>query len=209
MAPNSIDPKAVVTDGYDRIADAYLAECGSSVVRERWLETLLSLLPAKARVLDLGCGAGVPVCRRLAEAGHDVLGLDGSARQVALARANVPGAEFVQADMAAAAFERGSFDAVAAFYSITHLPRAEHAGLFRRLAEWLRPGGVFLASLGATATPEWSGDWLGAPMYFSHFDAETNLALIRQAGLAVERAEVVPQDDEDGSFLWVVARAPA
>lgn len=101
------------------------------------------------------------------------------------------------------------FDAVAALYAITHVPRSEHARLFRRIAGWLVPGGAFVASLGSGSSPGWTGEWMGTEMFFSHYDADTNLALLREAGLVVERAEELEQDDEDGRFLWVVARKPA
>ena len=41
------------------------------------------------RVLDLGCGAGVPIARRLAER-YKVTGVDISERQIMLVRRNVP-----------------------------------------------------------------------------------------------------------------------
>jgi hypothetical protein len=49
-------------------------------------------------------------------------------------------------------------------------------------------------------------------MHWSFFDAQTNLGLLREAGLEVEEARVVPQvEDEvvEVSFLWVVAHKPA
>jgi hypothetical protein len=104
-----------------------------------------------------------------------------------------------------------SFDAAAAFYSITHIPlaRDEHAALLRRIAGWLKPRGVFLASLGADESPGWRGNWLGAEMFFSHYGAEVNEQLVRQAGFDIEQAAVISQDNEDGRFLWVVARLVA
>jgi SAM-dependent methyltransferase len=137
------------------------------------------------------------------------LGVDSSARQIALARRNAPLAEFVHADMTTIDLPAASFDAVAAFYSITHMPRTEHPGLLIRIAEWLRPGGVFVGSLGAGSLPDWRGQWLGTEMFFSHYDAGTNIALLRKAGFAIERMEQVDQDNEDSQFLWVVARRPA
>ena len=53
-------------------------------------------------------------------------------------------------------------------------------------------------------------DWLGAPMYFSHYGVTTNKRLIREAGLRILSARI-EQTDEDGaqvSFLWVVATKP-
>ncbi|HEX5845281.1 MAG TPA: class I SAM-dependent methyltransferase [Rhodoplanes sp.] len=84
------------------------------------------MLPPGARVLDLGWGAGVPVARRT-DHGFAVVGIDGSPRQIALTRDTAPRATFMVPDMTTVAFEPMSFDAVTAFYSITHVPRDEHA----------------------------------------------------------------------------------
>jgi 2-polyprenyl-3-methyl-5-hydroxy-6-metoxy-1,4-benzoquinol methylase len=200
------DPKLLVAAGYDQIAATYLERYGRSQVRERWLGELIVRLPEKARVLDLGCGAGVPVVRDLAARGFDVVGVDGSSRQIELARENAPKAELIQADMTNIDFSPASFDAIAAFYSITHVPREEHPILFRRIADWLKPGGPLIASLGSKQCAGWTGEWLGAEMFFSHYDSGTNRRLVCDAGFAIEHAEVVVQDDEDEQFLWVVAR---
>lgn len=199
-------PKSLVANGYDLAAEAYLERYGRSTVRDHWLGKLIELLPENARVLDLGCGAGIPVARELAARGFQVVGVDGSARQIELARGNVHAAEFLQVDMNDAVFSSGSFDAVSAFYSITHVPRDEHAFLFQRIATWLRPGGVFVASLGADKPGDWRGNWLGVELFFSHFDAAVNEKLVRDAGLTIEHAQIVEQDNEDGRFLWIIAR---
>ena len=55
-----------------------------------------------------------------------------------------------------------------------------------------------------------SDDWVGAPMYWSHFDAETNVALVESAGLAIESDELVVADEDGDPFThqWIVARRP-
>ena len=93
------DAKSVAARGYDVAAANYLKRFGYSRVRDRWLNELISRLTKHARILDLGCGAGVPVARQLAERGFDVVGVDGSIRQVEFARSNVTAAEFIHADM--------------------------------------------------------------------------------------------------------------
>jgi SAM-dependent methyltransferase len=143
--------------------------------------------------------------------GRDVTGVDISATQVELARRNVPGATFLHADMTALSFPPGSFDAVVAFYSLTHVPRDDVPPLLSRIRDWLRPGGVFLASMGVEDDPGTvESDWLGVDMYFSHFSARKNRRLVEAAGLAVDSAEVLvePEDRCDARFLWIVAHKP-
>lgn len=204
------DPRETVARGYDQIAGRYLAWSTDHSVRLHWLDILRPSLPPPARVLELGCGAGVPVARWLVDAGYDVTGIDGSAAQIERARETVPEGEFLVADMTTVSLEPASFDGVVATYSIMHVPRDLHAELFGRVHGWLRPGGLLMASLGAGDSPDWTGEWLGTEMYFSHFDAGTNLRLLDEVGFAVERSEVVTEDDDGGpvSFLWVLAQRP-
>lgn len=208
-----MEPKEIVARGYDRIAESYVEWAAGARVeeRERYTALVLQSLPPGSRVLDLGCGAGVPTTKLLAGR-FVVTGVDISERQIELARKNVPDAMFVRADMASLNFPPRSFDGVAAFYSITHVPREEHPGLLRRIAGWLRAGGVLVAALGSRPSEgDIEEDWLGAPMYFSHYGSETNRRLVEAAGLEVVNA-VDETSDEDGApatFLWVVARKPA
>lgn len=207
------DPKRLVAAGYDAIAERYLewSALRPSAVRLRYLDRAIELTPPGADVLELGCGAGIPMTRALA-ADRRVTGVDISATQIELARRNVPAATFIEQDMTALEFAPASFDAVVAFYSLTHVPRDEQAALLGRIREWLRPGGLFLASMGADASPdEVEDDWLGVPMFFSHFGARRNRRMVEDAGLIVEdaRIEIEPEDRHDARFLWIVARAPA
>jgi SAM-dependent methyltransferase len=207
-----MDPKRIVADGYDTIGERYLAWSAlrPSPARLRYLNLALELVPPGSDVLELGCGAGIPMTKALAD-GRTVTAIDISAGQLEMARRNLPNAAFIQADMTTLAIEPGSFDAILAFYSLTHVPRDEQAKLIERIGGWLRPGGLFLASMGADDEPgDVEADWLGVDMYFSHFGAKANRRLVERAGLVVERSEIAvePEDRHDARFLWVVARAP-
>ena len=204
--------KRVVETGYDRIAERYLAsKDAEDPTTLAALDELARELSPGAAVLDLGCGAGVPATRRLAQR-FAVTGVDLSTRQLELARQHVPAANFLKADMTHVSFAPEAFDAVVAFHSIIHLPRAEHPALLGKIRRWLKPGGVFLATW---ALGEWEGeenDWegWGAPMRWSHHDGETSLELLRGAGFAIERAEARTTRGTRGdeSWLWVFARKP-
>ena len=200
------DMQQVVAAGYDAIADTYLERFGVSTVRQRWLSHLINGLPSPGNcVLDLGCGAGIPVARDLTASGHVVVAIDGSRQQIAKARRNVPGAVFLQADMCDAVFDADTFDAMGAFYSITHVSPERQPALIADIARWLKPGGTLIASFGSGAAGAWRGEWLGTEMAFGHLGEPEMLTCLARAGLLVRRSAVEKQDNEDISFMWVEA----
>jgi SAM-dependent methyltransferase len=193
----------LVERGYDLVAEASLGnEEADDPEADPPFEQLMEMLPAGASALDLGCGSGVPFTRRLA-ARCEVTGVDISARQLALARAHVPTAHFIKADMTAVEFPAGSFDAVVACFSIIHVPREEQGPLVARVHSWLRPGGLFLATWAVEAW-EGAGEWEGAMVWWSHYDPDTSLGLLRAAGLEIVFTERGTDGDE--TWLWVLAR---
>ena len=205
------DHLQTVEAGYDELAAGF-GEWGERIEGDPWegfLEELAGRLPDGASVLDLGCGNGAKTARLARR--FEVVGVDISEEQLRLARARVPGATFVQADFAELDVPAESLDAVTAFYSIVHVPRDQHPDLFARIERWLRPGGLFLASLSHVGGPDRTEEWLGVEMFFSGFDAETNSRLVREAGFELLADELVWMREEpegDAAFLWVLARKP-
>lgn len=201
-----VAPKVLVREGYDQIAEAYAAWEEAGGVKERYLERLRTLVVPGSRVLDLGCGTGERVTRHLAT-DFDVLGVDLSPHSIEVARREVPEATYLVGDMADLDLEPASFDAVVAFFSLIHVPRQEQGGVLVSVARWLRPGGHLVVTMGASEG-EGTGDFLGAPMYWSSWSAEQNLALLADAGFDVVSAEEVAEEEhgEPVTFLWVVAR---
>jgi SAM-dependent methyltransferase len=177
------DIKQVVRRGYDEAAESYLASRPMVGADVALLRGFVDRLPAGAAVLDGGCGAGRPVAEALRRAGLAVTGLDLSHRQLVLAR-DLGWAAAVQGDLAALPFPDGAFAGVVSYYAIFHLPREEHPAVFAELHRVLRAGGLALLCLGSRDLPEDCDpdSWLGQPMYWSQFDAPTNIALLGAAG---------------------------
>jgi SAM-dependent methyltransferase len=204
------DPRIeLVGRGYDEIDETFV-DWRDRIVgdpRQRWADELASPLPDGARVLELGCGAGVPDTQLLAER-FRVTGVDISRKQIERARANVPSASFLHADFTSLELDPGSFDAVAAFYSFNHVPRDLLSELFRRIHGWLVAGGLFLTALGVSDTEGWIGDFLGARTYFSSFPPETNRLLLGDADFELLLDEVITflEPEGEASFQWVLAR---
>ena len=216
MEPDELVTSAAQRDlirrSYDAISVAYRSDngqpaCSSAEDVSRyagWVEELAGLLPGKAVVVDLGCGAGVPATRELADRGLQVLGADFSAVQLSRARHLVPTASLVQADMTALHLQRGSVDAVVSFYALIHVPLEDQRALFPRIRSWLRPGGYLLAITGAD---RWTGveTYLGAQMFWDHADTATYLRWFTAARLVPVWHRYVPEGNSGHSLI--LARA--
>ena len=205
------DPRTqIVADGYDAMGETFAAWREEIVgdPRREWEDALAARLEDGARVLELGCGGGAPETRRLAER-FAVTGVDISPRQIERARAAIPEADFVCVDFTELELPPGSFDAVCSFYVFNHVPRDLLSPLLASIQRWLVPGGWLLAAFGASDLPGWTGEWLGAETFFSGFPPDVNSQLVRDAGLEIERDEVVTFEEPEGpvSFQWVLAQA--
>ncbi len=183
--------------GYDAISHLYRGDDDDPAEYRPWLRDLRDRLPAGARVLDIGCGNGVPVARTLCGFGFHVTGVDISEVQVARARLLVPGADFVRADAHDLAFDAASFDAVVSFYALIHMPHPEQRAVLERAARWLRPGGRLLCTAGAQSRTGTQDRWLGgdATMWWSHPDAATFRDWLEAAGFEAIEEEFVPEGD--------------
>lgn len=179
---SSRDYRAFVLAAYEECATAYSAARGAEAPQA--LDLLTASVPPRSRVLDLGCGAGAPVARALAER-YDVVGVDLSASMLRMARAQVPDAALVRADMGTVAFADRSFNAIVSFYAIFHLPRELQPPLFQRLHRWLRPGGHLLVSLGRTDEAPYTEEFFGVEMYWSHYGVAQYREMLRDAGFEI------------------------
>jgi cyclopropane fatty-acyl-phospholipid synthase-like methyltransferase len=204
--------RELVRRGYDEISMTYRGDDGAAATSSAedvsrytgWVAELAGLLRPGARVLDLGCGAGVPATMELTGHGLQVVGVDFSAVQLRRARHLVPAAGLVQADMTALQLAPASLDAVVSFYALIHLPLADQQELFPRIRSWLRPAGYLLATVGARRC-KGTGRYLGTDMFWDHADAQTYLRWFAGAGLTPLWDRYVPEGDEGHTLI--LARA--
>jgi SAM-dependent methyltransferase len=215
--PDDADTRAAQRDlvrrGYDAVSRVYRTDAGESSggsaettsTYTSWIEELSSRLAPGAKVLDIGCGAGLPGDRLMVEAGLEVTGIDISQIQIDRARKLVPQATFVSCDIVDYILEPESFDAIISLYALIHLPLDDQRDLLPRVLRALRPGGLFLAIVGHE---QWTGleDYLGAPMFWDHADEDTYLMWLRNDGFEMLWHRYIPEGDVGHTL--VLARRP-
>ncbi|KAJ7052328.1 S-adenosyl-L-methionine-dependent methyltransferase [Mycena amicta] len=217
----SLEKKAANEKGYDAVADQYLAWSGPrpTTTRMQYIAELSENLPAKAEILELGCGAGVPATQVLVshDKGFDVTGNDISAAQIALAKQHVPGAKaFIQGDMLGLDFPAGSFDAVLAFYSIFHLPKEEQEEMIEKIYGWLKPGGWFLCNFQFENADNKRDGWFKpeVTVFSSGLGVEGTREVFKQQKfegfkLVVDKVDVETVGRFEEKFHWIMAQKEA
>jgi ubiquinone/menaquinone biosynthesis C-methylase UbiE len=195
----------IVRRGYNLAARRY--DQGRDRFKNRdVVEPFCRLVRPGGRVLDVGCGAGIPVAQHLVASGFAVTGIDTSEAMLELASGRLPQAHLVRMDMRSLGFGDGSFDGVIACYSLIHVPMELHRQVIFDFERVLVAGGALLFSCGCH---EWEGigEFHGSPMFWSHPHPKETRRSVLDAGFKPEFAEVREHGGEH--HYWVLARKPA
>ena len=163
--------------GYERIAEVYMRArdrtIGPDIVRA-WATTL----PTDARVLDVGCGFGVPITEVLVEAGFEVHAVDASPTLLAACGARFPGVRTECADVEACASLDVTYDGIVSWGMLFLLEPDVQPRVLARMARAVAPGGrllftaphqVFSWQDALTDLPSWS---LGYDAYRETLEGE-------------------------------------
>ena len=175
-----------------------------------WWEELARRLHRGHKVLDLGCGSGVPA-RFLSSRGLGVLGVDVSPDMIELAHRQDPHGLFFCAEMDEIRWPSYGFHGACSFFSFLHLPKRRVKKLIKDVHEWLVPGGVF-----AITVVEGEGEGLcenfmgkGIPIYLSYYKQLEFCDMLKAAGFVVEdtrRLEVKTDNFDETEFFFFASK---
>ena len=174
---------------YDAIAEWYTSERRAAIGMPE-VEALAASLPSRSRVLDVGCGNGIPLTTTLLSAGHRVVGFDSSREMLARFRRNLPETPAVRGVVQACAFADDAFDAAIAWGVIFHLTREDQARAIASVSRVLKTGAPFLFTAGDVdddadrITP-----MNGVPFHYYSYDVKQYRRLLRTSGLELVRIQ--------------------
>ena len=188
---------------YDRVAADFTKQRARVLFEKPMLDRMLGVTPRNAsprRLLDLGCGPGVPLAQYLSERGLAITGVDGASAMVELFRQNLPQAQSHHADMRG--LDLGTrFDAILAWDSFFHLSPDDQRGMFAVFARHAAPNAALMFTSGPAAGESW-GHAAGAPVYHASLDPDEYRGLLAQSDFKV--IEYRPEDPEcDYHTIWL------
>ena len=196
-------------NSYDYIAEQWNSNFRGQAYLDRvlgYVDVVLEGLELRARVLDLGCGTGIPVAKYIVEKGFRVVGVDQSEKMLEIARLAVPEAEFIHSDMIDVQLPDG-FDGAIAWDSIFHVERKHHSDIFLKLAQSLEHGGRLLLSVGGSGASAFTSEMFGHTFSYSGYEPEVIRTLLEVAGFEIEVWEV--DDPSSRGHIAVIARRVA
>ena len=166
-------------------------------------DELISRIKTNSKLLDLGCGVGLPYDKYFLNNNLSVTGVDISEKHIEQAKKNVKNAKFFVGDFFSKDI-KGKFDAIVSFYAIFHIPRTEHKKLLEQIHSLLKKDGMILITLGIDSMKcDISQNFAGAPMAWSSYSVEKNKKLVQDAGFEII---VAAEDYRTERHLWILAK---
>ncbi len=171
---------------YDLIADWYGSERDAQTGVPEAKDLASSISPG-SRILDAGCGNGIPITRVLLDFGHYVTGLDSSNVMLGRFRANFPQTPAILGSLQSCPFADAYFDAAIAWGVMFHLKPDDQILAIGSIGRVLKTHAPFLFTSGDSDGFEAKeGLMNGVTFRYYSFSIENYRRLLSEHGLALK-----------------------
>lgn len=162
-----------VGEKYDRIAQWWHNYHNESNYGLNQIDRAISYCKTHRSALDVGCGSGGRIIRKLESNGFKVTGIDASSKMVEIAKSNHSLVDFHVADICKWNTKE-KYDFIVAWDSIFHLPLTMHSQVISKLCGMLQKDGILTYTFGDDYG-EHESDWHDDKFYYSTIGINGNL----------------------------------
>ena len=184
---------------YEAHARAYDQQRTKRFLEKEWLDRFIAYLPAGGEVLDVGCGAGVPIAHYVLTQGFSVTGVDSSPTMIAISGSRFPEGRWLEMDMRSLSLSR-TFDGIIGWDSFFHLNPDEQRSTLDLFCRHLNRDGALLLTIGHEAG-EVLGVVNGQRVYHSSLDPNEYEQILVTAGFAQVTMVLRDQECDEHSVL--------
>jgi len=185
---------------YDKIAEWWHNNHNESSHGLAQIGRAISYCRNRGKALDVGCGSGGRIIRKLLAEGFDVTGIDLSQNMIDIARGLHPEVRFHVADICTWESDV-HYDFIVAWDSIFHLPVKAHRPVVSKLCGMLNTGGILVYTFG-DAVGEHESEWHGEKFLYGSIGIDENLKVIMDSGCSCRHLEL---DQFPEKHVYVVA----
>jgi 2-polyprenyl-3-methyl-5-hydroxy-6-metoxy-1,4-benzoquinol methylase len=176
------------------------------------VERAIRFCKSKNRALDIGCGAGGRITRKLLEHGFNYTGIDISKSMIELAKGNHPDELFICTDInqwQPVIKGKDKFDLIVAWDSLFHLPIEHHKPILESIACWLQDDGVFISTLGhieSSLGESHSNNSMGELLHYSSIGINNYVRILMDEGCICKHIEF--DQFPENHVVLIVQKAP-
>lgn len=186
---------------YRKYASTWDAQRPKVFFEKKWLDRFIATLPPGGKVLDAGCGAGIPISQYLIEQSFQVTGVDAAPSMVKISASRFPQGKWLVMDIRNLALAQ-RFDGIIGWDSFFHLSQEEQRPVLINFCRHLRPHGALLLTIGDKAS-EVLGTVAGQQVYHASLDGSEYEKILRSAGFA--EVTIVLCDEDCGGHSLLLA----
>ncbi len=184
---------------YDNYAKIY-ADYTYGKLMQFQLNNFISMLPKKAKVLDIGSGSGRDA-QYFHDYGLEVTSIDISENMLKEAKKRVENIKFIKMDMCNLEFENNSFDGIWIMASLSDIERKESLSVLQEISKILKEKGVLYIAVKEGTTEEVVNkpQYNNSPRYYTFYTKVELENKLKKAGFSILSA----QTTEDQGTKWV------
>jgi SAM-dependent methyltransferase len=190
---------------FDKICEKYYSAYGTNPEYTYFLDEFMHVV-RKGKILDIGCGVGVPAAKYLVTRGYGIIGVDNSKKMIEAAKQNVPQAEFRNVDICKMDLDEQSYDGAVSFFTFNFMKKKDFEKSFEKIKASIKEEGGLLIGV-IEGDFEGETTLLGEKVYLHKLSEEYLKDLLKDFHISlVERRDYQAEGEEEQNQLFIIAK---